>query len=399
MYIPTFDELAGPDEEFFSAYFGQAPLYRPSALTGDPRQLLSIADMDEILHSEAIRPPHFGVMSNGGPVPPPAYLTTTRVQGTNVTDTVVPERVYELFRTGATLVWTSVHHFRPNLRTLSRALSAKFAAEAGVTAFLTPARQPGIDPHHDPGDTFVVQLEGTKHWKLWQPPAERRGDFGAHRLDELGPPVLEVSLRPGDVLYVPWGTPHAAAAEEQVSLHLSVMVRTRLWSDLLQLTIDRLLDDPSFWEFPYLNDATVADQADVLARQADRLASLLENMDVAAEVRRLIAAGRKSPGSSHGDTFQQLAAIDHIEPGTRLRRTSASITFTEADAANDKTKAKINGHVVALPTPVAVALRDMSAADEITAGELYPAAGLERSASTARALTRLGVLSVAEVTS
>ena len=394
MYVPTFAELAGSEEEFFSAYFGQAPLYRPGALEGDPRQILSIADMDEILHCEAIRPPHFGVTSNGGPMLPPAYTAMTRVQGANVTDTVVPERVYELFRTGATLIWTSINHFRPNLRALTRTLAEKFAAESGVTAFLTPAGLRGINPHHDPGDTFVVQLEGTKHWKLWKPPAVRRGDFQAHKLEELGEPVLEVSLRPGDVLYLPWGTPHMAAAQEQVSLHLSVMVRTRLWSGLLQQTVDKLLEDPRFWDFPYLNEATVARQTGPLADHADLLARRLEDMDPAAEMRRLIAEGQRSPGSSQGSTFREIAAIDAIVPATRLRRTGLEVSFLET--ADGKTKTKVNGHTIAIPEPVAATLREMSDGGQIAAGALFPGAGEQRSASAAQALTRLGILVVAE---
>lgn len=394
MYTPTFAELAGPEEEFFSAYFGQAPLYRPAALEGDPRSLLSIADMDEILHCEAIRPPHFGVTSNGGPLLPPAYTAMTRVQGANVTDTVVPERVYELFRTGATLIWTSINHFRPNLRTLTRMLAEKFAAESGVTAFLTPAGHQGINPHHDPGDTFVVQLEGTKHWKLWPPPAVRRGDFQPHKLEALGEPILEVSLRPGDVLYLPWGTPHVAAAEDQVSLHLSVMVRTRLWSDLLHATVDRLLDDPRFWEFPYLNEATIPDQTGPLAAMADQLARRLEEMDPVAEVRHLIAEGQRSPGSSHGSTFQEIAAIDAITPATCLQRTGLDVSFLET--VNGKTKTRVNGHTIAIPEPVAATLREMGAAGQIAAGGLFPGASEQRSASAAQALTRLGILAVAE---
>ena len=164
-----------------------------------------------------------------------------------------------------------------------------------------------------------------------------------------------------------------------MSLHLSVMVRTRLWSDLLSQAVDRLLDDPAFWEFPYLNEATVTGQAGQFAAQADRLASRLEAMDVTAEVRRLIGEGQRSGGSSRGNMFAQLAAVDGIEPGTRLRRTGVEVSFGEAD--NGKTKARVNGHMIALPTPVAATLRDMTIDGEIAAADLFPAAGPVRSAS------------------
>jgi hypothetical protein len=394
MYSPTFAELAGSEKVFFSTYFNRAPLYRPGALTGDPRELLSIAELDTIMQFEAIRPPYIRITTEAGGVLEGGFTTTTRVQSTIITDTVVPSRAYELLRTGATISWNSVNHYHAGLRELTRMLAVKFAIRSDVVAFLTPAGRQGFTPHHDPVDLFIIQLEGTKHWKLWQPPSVRRGDLAHYKETDLGPPVLEMSLQPGDVLYLPYNTPHVAVAQEQMSLHLSVMIRPRMWSDLLRLTAGRLLADPAFREFPYLTEATVSDQAKVLEDRAGLLAGRLRDIDRVAEISRLIDEGRQSLGSSHGETFQQLAAIDHIGPADRLQRTIASISFGEADTGSGKTKAKINGHTVALPTPVATTLQDMSTADEITAGELYPAAGQERSASTARALARLGILSV-----
>ena len=391
MYTPTFAELAGPEEEFFSTYFNKAPLYRPAALKADPRQLFSLADLDTLLHFEAIRPPYIRIVKDGDGVLDAAFTTSTRVQSANITDTVVPERVYELLRTGATITWNSVNHFHSGLRELTRMLATKFAIRSDVVAFLTPAGRQGFTPHHDPVDLFIIQLEGTKHWKLWKPPADRRGEIQLYKESELGEPVIAVTLQPGDVLYLPYGTPHVATADEQVSLHLSVMVRPRIWSDLLRLTVGRLVEDEPFWQFPYLNEAVLDDQAKVLADRAALLARLLRETDPATEVRRLIADGRRSVGSSQGGTFQEIAAIDSMTPDTRLRRTGVEVSFIET--ANGKTKTKVNGHTVAIPEPVAGILQEIGTGD-IAAGELFPGAGGQRSASAAQALTRLGILTV-----
>lgn len=390
MYTPTFAELAGPEEEFFSTYFNQAPLFRPAALKGDPRQIVSLADLDTLLNFEAIRPPYIRIVKGGDGVLDAAFTTMTRVQSANITDTVVPERVYELLRTGATITWNSVNHFHAGLRELTRMLALKFAVRSDVVAFLTPAGTQGFTPHHDPVDLFIIQLEGTKYWKLWRPPPGRRGQIQLYKESDLGEPVIEVTLQPGDVLYLPYGTPHVAVAQDQVSLHLSVMVRPRLWSDLLRLTVERLVDDELFWQFPYLNETTVDTQAKVLAERAALLAGRLRGIDPAAELRRLIAEGQRSPGSSRGDGIQQIAAIDSITPATRLRRTGLEVSFLET--TDGKTKTRVNGHTVAIPEPVAATLRHLGAAGQIAAGELFPGAGEQRSASAAQALTRLGIL-------
>jgi hypothetical protein len=308
MYTPTFDELAGRDDDFFPAYFGRAPLYRPSALERDPRQILSIADLDEILHFEAIRPPYIRVMKDGVMVPHVAFTGTVRAQDATITDTVVPETVYELLRTGATVTWPALNHVRPNVRALTQMLAARFATEANASAFLTPGGARGINPQHAYFDVFVIQLEGATTWTLWPRPPVRRGDVRHYRNSELGESAQEVTLRPGDVLYVPWATPNVAIGGDGLSLHLSVMVRVRLWSDLLRLTVDRLVEDERFWQAPRLNAARAGHQADGLADRAALLADRLRNIDPAAELRRLITLGQPSPGSSPGSAFQAIGA-------------------------------------------------------------------------------------------
>ena len=55
--VPSFADVIGDEEEFFRTYFNKRVFYRPSGITGDPRQILSIADMDDIVHRRpAVRP-------------------------------------------------------------------------------------------------------------------------------------------------------------------------------------------------------------------------------------------------------------------------------------------------------------------------------------------------------
>ena len=81
MYVPTTAELTGDEDEFFERYFNRAPLLRRDALRGDPREVLSVADLDEVLGSEAIRPPYLDIAKDGKQVPRAAYTEPIVVQG------------------------------------------------------------------------------------------------------------------------------------------------------------------------------------------------------------------------------------------------------------------------------------------------------------------------------
>ena len=84
---PTFADLVGDEDEFFATYHTRRSLLRRDALAGDPREILSVADMDDIVHQEGMRPSLLRMLGQG-----------TGVAGSSLT------RRLELRREGTALV-------------------------------------------------------------------------------------------------------------------------------------------------------------------------------------------------------------------------------------------------------------------------------------------------------
>ncbi|KAL2634862.1 hypothetical protein R1flu_006341 [Riccia fluitans] len=119
---------------------------------------------------------------------------------------------------------------------------------AGCNAYLTPAKSQGFSPHFDDIEAFVLQTEGRKRWRCYKPrslddvlPKFSSPDFSQ---DEIGEPILDEILEPGDLLYMPRGTIHQAEATSDThSLHITVSVGQRnTWSDYLELALPRALE-------------------------------------------------------------------------------------------------------------------------------------------------------------
>lgn len=385
----TFEDLVGDEKVFFAEYFNKKPMLRKASIPGDARDILSIRKLDELLHLEVVRPPYIKVNHNGSGVPEKGYTRSVVVQGVNITDTVVPEKIYELFRAGATVTWCSLNQIVPELRDFTRIISDKMAVRTDVVGFMTPTKKRGYLPHHDPVDLFIVQTEGTKRWKLWNPPAQRQGDNASYTDEELGEPVIEVLLEPGDVLYLPYNTPHAAAAEDKVSLHLSIMMRPRMWKDLLRETFEQVAADPEFNQYPHIGELRDSGVESLFRQKITSLAARMESLDAGHELDRLAELGRHMPGTSHGTTFQTIAATDQLTEGALLRRTRAAVVFGANESG--RTQMTVNGHKIAIPAPVAEKLAALD--DEpIAAGEIFPGVDAQRSMKAAQQLTRLGVL-------
>jgi hypothetical protein len=110
---------------------------------------------------------------------------------------------------------------------------------AYANAYLTPPGLQAVPAHADDRDVLVVQVYGEKTWKVYQPipvpypyPNEQVGKAGIPVPQRVFEKVLvERTLRPGDVLYMPRGYVHEARAIENApSFHITVALATHDWS-------------------------------------------------------------------------------------------------------------------------------------------------------------------------
>jgi ribosomal protein L16 Arg81 hydroxylase len=393
MEIYDFSDFVGDEDKFFTDYFNVKPLLRQSAITAAAvRDILSIRELDQLLQLEVIRPPYIKANLNGEGVPEMGYTENVVIQGATVTDVVIPEKVYSLYRAGATLTWCSLNQVTPTLRSFTRIISDKMAVRTDSVAFLTPAGKKGYLPHHDPVDLFIVQLEGTKAWKLWNPGPDRLGTAEGYTEEALGEPAIETVLGPGDILYLPYGTPHAAAALDEASLHLSIMMRPRRWQDLLMETVERMVEAPEFYDYPHIGAArTQATEAEFSAKMS-LLAAKMAELAPAAELNRLAQVGRQLPGSSSGTTFQSITTAENLGAASALRRTTKELDF--GPNVSGRVELTVSGGKVVIPAPLADRLAALSVGAFVPASQVIPEAAPERSVKAARALVRAGVLEV-----
>jgi ribosomal protein L16 Arg81 hydroxylase len=395
-HVPTFAELAGDESQFFQAYFDRAPLLRRAALQGDPENVLSIADLDEILYSKAIRFPHVQISRHGDDVPADEFTESIEVGNKLVPDAVIPSRVVEYFKVGSTIAWSALHHFMPNMREMSSALSEKFATQCGVTAMLTPASKQGFYPHCDRVDVFAVQLLGTKDWRVWPTLEARKGDaphFSASG-EELGRPLIETTLNPGDILYLPNGTPHVAATANSVSLHLIVMIKPRRWSELLKFIVAEIIDnDPSFWDVAYLSEERGDTLAESLSGQVQALVGRLEKLDRYDAVARIMKQARPEPALPTSQPLADMVRADGISTMTRVRRSPHAV-IADRGLAEDTGRARVSvdGKIYEMHVSVAAALVKLDVNAEVAAGEFLDDRPAENSVRAVQTLCRMGAL-------
>lgn len=152
-----------------------------------------------------------------------------------------PDSAYECFYQGRTLVVNGLQRMWEPVSRLCRNLLTETGMRTQANLYVTPQKGTGFDCHWDGHDVIILQLEGAKRWRLYEaethlPRPSSRG--GACR--KKGRPTRTVTLRPGDALYLPRGTPHQATAGDEPSVHLTLGLIAMTWEDLFMAAVRAL---------------------------------------------------------------------------------------------------------------------------------------------------------------
>lgn len=142
--------------------------------------------------------------------------------------------VYRAYEAGATVVVNAIHRRSAPVARLCRNLEAELHQPVGANYYLTPRQAQGFRSHVDDHDVFILQLYGSKQWRIGSPRYElplagSQRDTSCKIVDPV-----DFTVETGDVLYIPRGFPHEAVTSTASSLHLTVGLQAFCWVDLLR---------------------------------------------------------------------------------------------------------------------------------------------------------------------
>ncbi|MGH2686628.1 MAG: cupin domain-containing protein [Actinomycetota bacterium] len=259
-------------------------------------------------------------MRDGEPVAPDRYLRSARVGAVRHHDVADASRVLELFDQGATIVLQSLQRWWPPLAAFCRDLELTLGHPVQANAYLTPSGARGLAPHHDTHDVFVLQSHGTKRWQVREPTVE--APLARHRSDHddaaAQPVLFDADLTAGDCLYLPRGWIHSAAAQEGVSLHITIGVLATTAYDVLRALVDRAADEPAFRAT--LPVGWLDDPAPTVERIAHQLAAWLDKADaegIGADLAGRFWTNRRPLLEGQ---LLQLTNLDRLDDTTTIRR-------------------------------------------------------------------------------
>lgn len=308
-------------ERFARDVWGRTALLTRGA--SDFSDLFSAAAVDELVSRRGLRTPFLRVAKGGSTFPDSSFTSSAGV-GATISDQLDDTALWRKFADGATLVLQALHRTWEPVSDLSSRLSTELGHPVQANAYITPPQNRGFDDHYDVHDVFVLQIEGPKRWIIHepvhrdplrdQPWTDRRSAVAEAAKGEA---YIDTVLEPGDVLYLPRGWLHAAQAQGEVSIHLTLGIhswtRYALAEQLAQAALAALCDDPEMRRTLPLGVDGPNGEVDVVR---ERLAAALVEADTSSLFHRTRQGqGRPAPLGP----LAQLAAVDGLSPNSVVR--------------------------------------------------------------------------------
>lgn len=205
--------------------------------------VLTLDDLDTLITTTPLPVARVNMGRDAAGIPPERY-TAFGDQGDGMY--INPADVMRLHRQGNTIILRTMHLFLHRLGELCRSAESLFHCNAQANVYITPAGTQSSFPHWDAHDIFVIQIAGSKVWRLHEAPMQQplyTYQFNRDR-HPIGEQTGEFTLHAGDIAYVPRGLAHDPVATEY-SVHIALGVLVRTWADVFAAMFETVMQNDS----------------------------------------------------------------------------------------------------------------------------------------------------------
>lgn len=349
-------------DTFFSDYWEKLPLVVSRNAPDHYSGLFSVRDIDAVIWNTN---PPWGVVQ----------LANHSRKDDWVDYTAWPpaaDNLVKAYNQGDTIVFNDLQTCWRPLAVFCRNLETFFNFLVNVNLYMTPKGAQGLSPHFDDQDVFILQVEGSKQWRLYEPILPLPLDEILHLVADAphGQPSHEICLNAGDLLYIPRGFSHEATTAESSSMHLSVAVTVSRWKTLIATALHMVSEqDIEFRKslpVGFLNSGEMTGTLET--KMQDLLKRFMTSVNVQQAVEQqaglLVKRMRPLPDAHFG----RLNAADGISLDTVVEKKRGMLCYVITDA--DSVRIEFPGGNVAGPIQIEPALRFVAESGAFTVREM-----------------------------
>jgi hypothetical protein len=279
--IRSFADLIAPvtEEEFFATYHDRQFLHIPAP---DPDKFADVMSWDiltNMLNMTSIwSSTSLGLVLDTELIPAEQYCRQAVDRNNQLNLQPDAEKVRSLLRRGASLAVNDIDTLWPGTAAAADALERRLGGKAQSNLYCSWYQHQAFDTHFDTHEVYALHVEGEKVWHIYEgrlidPIANAmfKNLSPEYHHQQCGAVAAEITLRPGDLLYLPRGLYHDALASSDGCIHLALGVTHIIGYDILTMLFEQAAADPLFRTNMPLPEAGPGGRRRWLEELADRL--------------------------------------------------------------------------------------------------------------------------------
>jgi ribosomal protein L16 Arg81 hydroxylase len=235
--------------EFFSAYWDRSPIFVEGP-AGRFDGIMHERDFVSALYDAKLSSPNLRYLqkSLGNRAKSLDYFLQKKATWTEPQQ--IGKLASELHK--GTIVYVAIESAVASVAAFCKSLLPDFKSQISINAYLSAGLDASaFDAHFDPQDTFILQLEGKKEWRLWERERVANPISGYPVQGSIPQPSLPAAetilMTPGDLLYIPRGTWHwPRSLDDEPSLHLTLTIVMPRPVDILLWLTEEMSKEPEF---------------------------------------------------------------------------------------------------------------------------------------------------------
>jgi ribosomal protein L16 Arg81 hydroxylase len=189
-------------------------------------------------------------------------------------------KIEEFMADGYSLVVTPIQSYVPALAKLCEDIRAELSENIKIGVVVTTGTCGAFKLHFDPEDIIILQVQGTKRWKIYGPPVSNP----VIGIPKPPPPpetepLFDDVLRPGDLLFLPAGNWHHCENGPDRSLHLGIFCIAPTFLHVLKGFLSQFMAEEMF-RVPLTRFENDEELAQLEARAKARLIEKIQRLEV-----------------------------------------------------------------------------------------------------------------------
>ncbi|MDO6597767.1 cupin domain-containing protein [Oceanihabitans sp. 2_MG-2023] len=277
-----FDWLIHPitKETFLSDYFEKEVLHikqDKSRTSSYYNSLLTRKVFDLFLNEQNVKYPDVQLVGTSIDFKHRDYLHTD--------NSINLPKLYKFYAEGATINVVGLNSYLMSLGNLCDNLIKETSHRYQTNIYCTPKEKQGFNTHYDSHDVIVLQVHGSKEWEIYDNPVELplKGPQNFTPEMDLNPVLKQnITLKEGELLYIPRGVMHNARTTNTSSIHITLGVMGTSMFKLVSNSITKAatnnIELRKYLPFGYINNEQLKEEISKSFKQV--ITDLESNIDV-----------------------------------------------------------------------------------------------------------------------